>query len=327
MDGHQYFPDVPASWYYLGPASELSKGPVGINIFGREFVGYRTSDGKAAVLSARCSHLGVRLRNGYVDGDRLVCPLHGWQYGTDGICRKIPSVDTIPTFARQVAYPVAERAGHFFFFNRPAAQFELPFFDGVSPDQLLAAKPFELSADVPWFFVGANGFDTQHFRMAHDRTLIGEPEVSSPSPFARRVVAVFEVSGKSAHDRLTRFIAGPRVTMDITVWCGTLILVRALFSRTTTFGMFNVLPIDQERTRGRVIVWVKRSKTPIGRLIFDGLNAAIRRLFIQTFLRSDLPRLAGLRYQPEKLIAADRMMADYFAWLKNIAAPSLKENS
>ena len=324
---HNYFSDVPASWYYLGPVSELSKGPIGINILGQEFVGYQTSGGKVAVLSARCSHLGVRLQNGHVDGDRLVCPLHGWQYGPDGTCKKIPAAETIPAFARQVAYPVAERAGHLFFFNRPAARFELPFFDGISSDQLLPAKPFELAADVPWFFVGANGFDIQHFRMAHDRTLIGEPVVSNPSTFARRLVAVFGVSGKSAHDRLTRLIAGPRVTMDITVWCGTLILVRARFARTTTFGMFNVMPVDQERTRGRIIVWVQRSKTAIGRVLFDSLNVSIRRLFIQTFLRSDLPRLAGLRYQPEKLIGADEIMADYFAWLKNIAAPPAKENS
>jgi hypothetical protein len=54
--------------------------------------------------------------------------------------------------------------------------------------------------------------------MAHDRTLLGAPEVSSPSPFARRVVAKFEVSGNSFQDRLTRCFAGPRVTMDVTVW-------------------------------------------------------------------------------------------------------------
>jgi hypothetical protein len=33
-------------------------------------------------------------------------------------------------------------------------------------------------------------------------------------------------------------------------------------------------------------------------------------------LRSDLPRIAGLRYQPGNLIAADQIMADYFKWLE-----------
>jgi hypothetical protein len=255
----------------------------------------------------------------------LVCPLHGWEYGPDGACEKIPAEDNIPRFARQCSYPVEERGGHVFFFNRQHARFALPFFDGMTPDQLLPARPFELVAETPWYFIGANGFDIQHFRMAHDRTLLGAPEVSSPSPFARRVVAKFEVSGDSFQDRLTRCFAGPRVTMDVTVWGGSLILVRAQFARTTSFGILNVLPIDSQRTRGRVIVWVKRSQGTFGRLLLDPVNASIRRLMIQMFLRSDLPRIAGLRYQPRNLTAADAVLADYFTWLEKVAESSSEE--
>ena len=78
-----------------------------------------------------------------------------------------------------------------------------------------------------------------------------------------------------------------------------------------------MLPIDANSTQGRVIVWVERSRNAIGRIVFDPLNAIVRRSFIQTFLRSDLPRIAGLRYQPGSLIAADGLMADYFAWLES----------
>jgi hypothetical protein len=59
--------------------------------------------------------------------------------------------------------------------------------------------------------------------------------------------------------------------------------------------------------------------------LFDPLNAIIRRLMIQAFLRSDLPRIAGLRYQPGNLIAADAILADYFAWLEEVAASSSEE--
>jgi len=114
--------------------------------------------------------------------------------------------------------------------------------------------------------------------------------------------------------------------MNVTVWCGSLIMVRAEFARTTSFGIFNVLPIDANRTRGRVIVWVRRSKSAVGRMLFDPLNAEIRRMFIRTFLRSDLPRVAGLRYQPGNLIAADEVLAEYFDWLEKISEPSPAEN-
>lgn len=313
------FASLPASWYHFCSLDELRRGPVSIELGGREFVGYHAQSGRVAVLSGRCSHQGARLGHGIVRGERLVCPLHGWEYGPDGSCERIPAADAIPGFARQLSYPVEERGGYVFFFNRQQTRFALPFFDGFTPEQLLPAKPFELVAEAPWYLIGANGFDIQHFRMAHDRTLLGQPEVSSPSPFARRAVARFEVCGNSFQDRLTRLIAGPRVTMDITVWCGTLIFVRAEFPRTTSFGLFNVLPMDSNRTRGRVIVWVKRSRNALGRLWFDSLNAAIRRLFIKTFLRSDLPRIAGLRYQPGNLIAADAVLSEYFAWLENVS--------
>jgi nitrite reductase/ring-hydroxylating ferredoxin subunit len=327
MDKTQsHFPAAPASWYYLGAVNELTKAPIGACISQSEFAGYRTESGAIAVLSGRCSHMGAHLTNGFVKGDRLVCSLHGWEYGSDGICKRIPAGDPIPAFARQSSYPVEVRGGHAFFFNRSKIRFPLPFFEGVSADELIPARRFELVAEAPWYFIGANGFDIQHFRMAHDRTLVGEPEVSSPSPFARKIVATFEVSGKSGQDRLTRCFGGPRVTMEITVWCGTLVFVRASFARTTSFGLFNVLPIDGERTLGRVIVWVKRSKGLMGRLLLDPVNAAIRRLFIRTFLRSDLPRIAGLRYQPAKFIAADGVLADYFAWLEKVAEPSPTEN-
>ena len=319
-------PSIPASWFHLCGSNELSISPVYVELCGRAFVGYRTQSGRAVVLAGRCAHLGAHLGHGTVNGERLVCPLHGWEYGPDGACEKIPAEESIPRFARQCSYPVEERGGHVFFFNRQQARFALPFFEGMSPDQLVPARPFELVADTPWYFIGANGFDIQHFRMAHDRTLLGAPHVSSPSPFARRVVAEFEVSGNSFQDRLTRCFAGPRVTMDVTVWGGSLILVRAQFARTTSFGILNVLPIDSQRTRARVIVWVQRSQATPGRLGFDPLNATIRRLMIRAFLRSDLPRIAGLRYQPGNLTAADAVLADYFAWLEKIAESSSEQN-
>lgn len=318
-------PSVPASWFHVCESQELRPQPRGFDLGGHSFVGYRTNAGRPVVLSGRCSHLGAYLRNGSVSGEHLVCPLHGWEFGPEGRCEKIPSSAVVPEFARQGCYPVEERAGQVFFFNRPTARFPLPFFDGISSAELLNSRPFELTADAPWYFVGANGFDLQHFRMAHDRTLLETPEVSQPSPFARRIVAKFAVSGDSLPDRLTRLFAGPQVTMDVTSWCGTMIFVRATFARTTSFGLFNVLPISEIKTLGRVIVWVKRSNNALGRLCFDPFNARIRRLFIRGFLHSDLPRIAGLRYQPGHLIAADQVMADYFEWLTKITGSSTLE--
>jgi hypothetical protein len=45
------------------------------------------------------------------------------------------------------------------------------------------------------------------------------------------------------------------------------------------------------------------------------VNAWVRRYFIKKFLEADVARSQGTDYNPRQLIAADRFLADYFAWL------------
>src|SRR5438046_10701164 len=93
------FPSVPVSWFYLCPSGELNRGPLSVELCGHTFVGYRTRSGRAVVLSGRCSHLGAQLSKRTVNGERLVCPLHGWAYGRSGVGRKVPVEGTAPRFA------------------------------------------------------------------------------------------------------------------------------------------------------------------------------------------------------------------------------------
>src|SRR6516164_7134683 len=102
------FPAEPASWFHLCGSHELEAGPVGVTLGKQEYVGFRTRSGRVSVLSGRCSHLAAPLSHGNVSGERLVCPLHGWQYGPDGRCEAIPATKVIPEFARQCSYPAEE---------------------------------------------------------------------------------------------------------------------------------------------------------------------------------------------------------------------------
>ena len=266
--------------------------------------------------------MGADLARGCVKGESIQCPFHEWEFGPDGKCSRIPSTGDIPHFAQQTSYPVQEQGGHLFFFNRPRALFPLPFFEGVTGDDLLPAKPFEILAETAWYMIGANAFDLQHFRSAHDRTLVGKPTVDSPSPFARRIAATFDVSGNSIRDRLTRLFSGPQVRMTVTDWSGNLILVTAQFRRTTSYGMVTTKPISAEKTLLKTIVWVRRSKGMLGRLLLNPVDAFIRRSFIRAFMLSDAERSPGARYNPGALIEADRELADYFDWLKGLAGTS-----
>ena len=313
------FASAPASWYYVGSVEEITRTPQRFELpDSQTFVAFRTGDGGIAVIGARCSHMGADLSRGCVKGGRLVCPLHGWEYAGDGKCARIPASPEIPSFAHQPAFPVEVRGGHVFFFNRAEAKFPMPFFDGVSPDELLPAHPFDLWDDVPWYLLGGNGFDRQHFEMTHDRRLIAEPVVDSPHPFARRCQLALEIGGTSYVDRLTRAVAGTRSRMTVTSWCGTMIFASAKFPRVTTYGLVTVRPLQNLATHARVIVWVRRSGNPVARWLVDPLNAIFRRHFIKAFFKSDHGRLTGTRYRPDRMIPADKMLVEYLAWLQSI---------
>jgi nitrite reductase/ring-hydroxylating ferredoxin subunit len=317
------FPDIPSGWFYLCRSRDLRPGPVRVTLDGATRVGFRDDAGRPVTLDARCSHMGADLSRGRVIAGRIRCPLHAWEYAGDGRCVRIPAAEAIPPFACQPTFPTAEVGGHVVFHNAPAAPYSFPFYDRLSPADLLPAEPFDFTVGTPWYMIGANAFDLQHFRIAHDRTLVNAPVIDSPSPWARRITADYDVTGTSLRDRLTRRFSGPRVRMSVTVWSGTLILVTAEFRRTTSYGMVFVRPLPGGRSHLRTIVWVPRRRTALRRALLDPLDARVRRGFIRAFMTDDAVRSDGVGYNPETLIDADRELRNYFSWLAGLNSPSL----
>ena len=253
------FPLYPISWYLFCDSKSIDRKPFSKSFLGHRLVAYRTSSGKAIVMDARCAHLGSDLGKGRVRGDDIVCPFHDWQYGPDGRCVRIPAQQGIPEFARQTTYPVEERHGLIYIFNALQPIFPLPFFDGIHPDELVRASPFGTDLNCPWYMAGANAFDLQHFRAAHDRRLKEPPIVKRPSPYSFCSSGKFDVSGDSWRDRLTRRFAGDEVTLALTDWCGSMSFATATFRSTSSYGMVAREPLPNGGVRVQVIVFVRRS--------------------------------------------------------------------
>jgi aminopyrrolnitrin oxygenase len=317
--GIDRFSSCPQSWYFFCRSSQLKHGPVSRDLLGRRLVAYRTSCAQVVLMEARCCHLGADLGKGRVIGDHLQCPFHHWEYGPDGRCMRIPAQKHIPELARQARFPVVERYGFVFFFNAPEPLFPLPFFPGCRPEDFRAARPFTHTLACPWFMVGANAFDLQHFRAAHDRRLDGPMRVENSGPFCRRVTVSSVVAGSTICDRLTRVFAGPRVTMSVTDWCGNLIFTTATFRRTTSYGMVITEPLAEGGVTARTVVFMPRGKTALGRWCRDPVRLEIRRYFIQKFVNSDAKLLNEARYQPLGLIDCDRDLAAYWCWLAQVS--------
>jgi len=167
-------PPIPNGWYCIVGSDELVATQIhSVIAVGRELVVYRGESGEAVVMDAHCPHLGAHLGGGWVTGDSINCPYHGWRYDTDGVCVEIPYSDArIPAKACVPTYPVCEQDGFVFFWYHAGQQppnYQIPRVSEVEDP--------EWSDPVPWQFefvaalqeMGENNVDYAHFKFVHGR--------------------------------------------------------------------------------------------------------------------------------------------------------------
>jgi len=292
-------------------------------MLGRKLVAYRGDSGRVVVLDGRCVHQGADLSAGAIVGESLRCPFHGWCFGADGVCNHIPATDDVPGFARVRSYPAEERHGDIYFFNAHAALFPLPFFRDADPGQFAAARVFTIEYDGPWYMIVANAFDMQHFRVVHDRKLIGEPVIDHPTPFARRIRYEVSVDGDILADRFLRRFVGDRVKVDQTVYGGNVLTTRAQFKNAESYVFFVASSTPDGRTRMDLTPMLRRpcAGTPsLPRRAVEFISLWVRRRLTGAFLTNENTHLKSIRYSPTTLIEADRPIIDYLHWLTTLPA-------
>lgn len=88
-------------------------GVIPVCVDGFEIALWRSASGRLAAWADRCPHRGMRLSHGFVRGEALSCIYHGWSYGSDGRCLRIPAhPDLVPPEAIRVpVYHATESCG------------------------------------------------------------------------------------------------------------------------------------------------------------------------------------------------------------------------
>jgi phenylpropionate dioxygenase-like ring-hydroxylating dioxygenase large terminal subunit len=133
--------EVPALrqyWYPIAYSTELTTEPLAFTVFATSYVAWRGADGAVAAAIDECPHRAARLSQGWVEGDCLVCPYHGWKFDGQGRCVEIPSAEPdlpIPPRARLGSVHAGERYGLVW----------------VCVDEPRAGIPDLLEADTPGF--------------------------------------------------------------------------------------------------------------------------------------------------------------------------------
>ncbi len=101
-------------WYGVAHSTHVTTKPYALTFMGHEVVLYRGAASQLIALDGRCRHRGTALAQGWVEGDGIHCPYHGWRYEADGSCSHVPANQpemTIPRQARLRAYTVQEHYG------------------------------------------------------------------------------------------------------------------------------------------------------------------------------------------------------------------------
>ena len=110
--------EVPALrdlWYAVALVEDAHAGkPLRTRLFGQEYTLWAPEGGPAVLTEAWCPHRGARLSAATIEGDRLVCCYHGWQFAPSGPCTHVPQLEAglpVPPKARLQTWPVVERYG------------------------------------------------------------------------------------------------------------------------------------------------------------------------------------------------------------------------
>lgn len=108
--------------FVAAKSEAVRRRPLRVRIFGSPVVLFRTHDGGIAALEDRCAHRGVPLSAGKMQGDSIICAYHGWGFGPDGSCVRMPgTLGDAPLAAVRVPRLHAwERDGFVWVSGRPA---------------------------------------------------------------------------------------------------------------------------------------------------------------------------------------------------------------
>jgi phenylpropionate dioxygenase-like ring-hydroxylating dioxygenase large terminal subunit len=176
-------------WYPIARSEEiLSDKPLRVELLGLPFVAFRDTEGEAHVLADTCVHRGGSLSAGWVKEGRAICPYHGWEYGGDGQCKRVPSLgdQKPPARAKVDSYPIQEKYGIVFAFLGDLPEKERPPLYDVEEYDSPGWKAQLYVYDVECNYERSmeNGLDPVHNEFVHPAqgapTLSPEQQASPP---------------------------------------------------------------------------------------------------------------------------------------------------
>ena len=156
-------------WHPVALADAVAAQPAAARLLGEDLVLWRDEQGTVHSWPDRCPHRGAKLSLGRVDGGRLECPYHGWQFEGSGRCVHVPALPAftppathcVPTFA------VREACG-LVWVRLEDGDEDLPAFAAEADGRLrkLNCGPYGVETSAPR--IVENFLDMAHFAFVHE---------------------------------------------------------------------------------------------------------------------------------------------------------------
>lgn len=158
-------------WWCAAHVDEVSAKPMARWLLEKPVVMYRTADGTPVALDNRCPHRWAPLSDGRVIEDKLVCPYHGMEFGTDGICTNVPTQKTIPPSARVQSYPIRQSGQFLWIWMGDPDKIDHEPVDmsyTQNPEWSVVTAYMEVNAN--WVLIRENVLDLTHIAFLHAKT-------------------------------------------------------------------------------------------------------------------------------------------------------------
>jgi phenylpropionate dioxygenase-like ring-hydroxylating dioxygenase large terminal subunit len=163
-------------WHPVALSTQIAAGSPGapmlaVDLLETRVVLWRDSGGVLHAWEDRCPHRGTRLSMGALRDDTLTCPYHGWAFGKDGRCTRIPALPDAQLKARVAVYQVQERYGLAWVCLGTPAQDGPPAFPEFADGQLrkVWCGPYDVRSSAPR--IVENFLDMAHFAFVHEGIL------------------------------------------------------------------------------------------------------------------------------------------------------------
>lgn len=301
------------SWYPVAPASAWRTGQARSWTLGAQrVVIFRGESGRLYAMDAFCPHFGADLGNGEVEGERLRCYFHRWEFeGRDGELAATPATPGTRC-PRLQTYPVLERFGFVWLWPGPGPASEPLAWQGLEGFSLLESKLF-----VHHHALMMSAIDLHHFFSVHQLPIDFDFLVEDRGPAEDRWTVSGEIPRQSWRTRLFRALVGPAFTYEASFFGGSLVQIHygrggrwfghPRAPRLPEIRLLWAAVPDGGVSRARVFVLHPRTSGLVGRLGYAALSV----LVLWLLKDDDVKAYPHMRFDPRIFTEKDRASFEF----------------